>query len=313
MSAEYAIGIDIGATNTKIGLVQLGDGAQLIAHQQIPSNLQSDDPGPFLAAACAIVDAYARQHAPRHIGISLCSIMNADHTGAFLSVNAPALNHLNIQQVFAARFGCPAQVMNDVNAYALAEYHYGAGRGTGRLLCVAFGTGVAIACINMGRMIETWAGVAADAGRIVLDPASEIACNGGVRGSAEALCGTAHIVRLAQQRYRRTDVTARDVITAARAGSDPIAAAIIAEIGAHAGHLLAILSPVFFPQRIVITGGSSEAGEALFRAARERYAALIGDYMANLAMKETGIRSPVEICKGALGPDAAILGSVLGI
>jgi glucokinase len=310
VAEELAIGIDIGATNTKIGLVCRGASTRIIDHEQLPTDLRNDNPAPFLSALSEIIERIIGQEPIQRIGISLCSLINADHSGAFLSVNAPALNHLNIKAVFEERFGCPVQVMNDVNAYSLAEYTLGAGRGAQRLLCLALGTGLAIACINQGRLIETWAGVPADAARIILDPAAEVMCNGGVRGSAEALCGTANITRLAKMRYGKDAFTPREVITASRAG-DPLAGQVMAEIGGHVGHLLALLSPIFFPQRILLTGGTSEAGEPLLRAVRERYAALIGDYMANLALTETGAAMRVEICKGALGPEAAVIGAVL--
>lgn len=311
MSGNLAIGIDVGATNTKIGLVN--SSAEIVDHQIIASDLGAHDQTAFLAATGRIVAHYLRGNQVNGIGISLCSLINEEHTGASLSVNAPALNHLNIKAAFESRFGCLAQVINDVNAYALAEYHYGAGQGTQRLLCSAVGTGVAIASIINGRLIETWGGVAADAARVILDPSADVFCNGKVRGSAEALCGTAHLLRLAQAGYGRDGCTAHDVVTASRQGSDPIASRIMAELGGHVGHLLAILSPIFFPQKILVTGGISEAGDPFFNAIRERYADLIGDYMTNLALLETGIARPVEICKGALGPEAAIIGAVYGL
>jgi glucokinase len=310
VSETLAIGIDIGATNTKIGLVCIGTSTRILELEQIPTDLRADDPTPFLVRANAVVEQYARGERLQRIGVALCSLINADHSGAFLSVNAPALNHLDIKAAFENRFGYPVQVMNDVNAYTLAEYHLGAGRGAQRLLCLALGTGLAIACLHQGRLIETWAGVPADAARIILDPTSEVACNAHVRGSAEALCGTANIVRLAERYYGANLPTPREVITAAREG-DPRAGQVMAEIGGYVGHLLALLSPVFFPHRILLTGGTAEAGEPLLRAVRERYAALIGDYMANLSLLETGTARPVEICKGALGPEAAVIGTVL--
>jgi predicted NBD/HSP70 family sugar kinase len=102
------------------------------------------------------------------------------------------------------------------------------------------------------------------------------------------------------------------VISAAREDSDPRASAVMAEIGRSVGHLLAILSPIFFPQRIVITGGTAEAGEAFFQAIRDRYHKLIGPFMTSLAELATGTPRQVEIVKGRLGPDAAILGAVAG-
>ncbi len=306
MQNRYAIGIDVGASSTKIGLVQAP--GVLLEHQVMPSQLGGADPAAFLTAAGQVVAGYTARQAVEGIGISLCSLVNAAHSGALLSVNAPALNNFDIQRAFVERFGCPVRVGNDVAAYALAEYHFGAGRGAQRMLCLALGTGLAIAVILGGQVLETWGGVPADAGRIILRLDAEEVCKGGVRGSAEALCGTAQIERLGRARLGRGAVSAREVILAAKAG-DPAGVAVMAEVGGSVGHLLAILSPIFFPQRVVITGGTAEAGEAFFEAIRARYAGLIGSFMSELAQLETGTAQPVEILKGQLGPEAAILGS----
>ena len=129
-------------------------------------------------------------------------------------------------------------------------------------------------------------------------------------GSAEALCGTAAIERLAKARYGQ-DLTAHEVIVTAREGRDFLSCQVMAEIGTHVGHLLAILSPIFFPQRILVTGGTAEAGEPLMKAVRGSYQSLIGSYMAELTRLESGVLRSVEILKGSLGPDAAIVGTTL--
>ena len=309
-SETLAIGIDVGASNTKIGLVD--SRARLLDHHVLPSHLEGSDPTPFLEMISAVIRQYTPGRAVQGIGVSLCCLVNAEHTGALLSVNAPALNGLNIQQALHDRFGCAVQVLNDVQAYALAEYHHGAGRGAERLLCLALGTGLAIAVILHGRCYETWGGVPADAGRIILQPEAEARCNAGVRGSAEALCGVAQIERLARAAGGDETLSARQVIAAAREQSDERAVQVMGEIGGHVGHLLALLSPVYFPQRILVTGGTAEAGEPLFRAIRARYATLIGDYMTELARLERGEARPVEILKGGLGPEASILGAAWG-
>jgi glucokinase len=309
MDNNLAIGIDVGATNTKIGLVE--SSGKILEHRIIPSELHSQDPALFLNASGAIVSQFLSQRVVKGIGISLCSIINEAKTGVLLSVNAPALAGLNVRQAFEDRFGLPVQVSNDVGAFALAESHYGAGKGMRRVLCLGLGTGLAIAAVIDGCILETWGGISADAARMVLEPNADVHCKAGVRGSAEALCGVANIERLARQAYRREDVSAREVIEASRAG-DVLAGQVMAQIGGYAGHLLALLSPIFFPQRILITGGTAEAGDPLFAAVRRRYETLIGDYMTNLAQLDTGKKHPVEILKAALGPEAAVIGAVQG-
>lgn len=306
------IGIDVGATATKVSLVNpIG---QILDYQTIPSNLKTPSPDLFLEDVSAITAEFIQNSAVIGIGIALCSLVNEDHNGAFLSVNAPALNNLNIKSAFESRFCLPVRVINDVNAFALAEYHLGAGRNTQRMLCLALGTGLAVSALVKGQVIEIWGGVAADAARIILDLESTRICQGGVRGSAESLCGTAYIEDRAQELYGREDISAHQVISAARAGRDPVASQIMTEVGRHAGHLLALLSPVFFPQRIVITGGTAQAGESLFSAMRDRFHTLIGAYFEELTLLETGVEGQgIQIVKGLLGPDAATIGAVLNI
>jgi glucokinase len=311
LADQLAVGMDVGGTNTKIGLVNAS--GHILDYQVIPSRLKTRDSASFLNETGSMIAEYAQAYPLKGIGIALCSLIDEAHSGAFLAVNAPALNNLDIRMAFKKRFSCPVQVVNDVYAYALAEVHFGAGSGVDRLLCLALGTGLAIAVIRNGQAIETWGGVPGDAGRIILEPESQMMCNAGVHGSAEALCGTANIERLARQHHNRAGITANEVIAAAREGKDPLALQIITEVGHHVGHLLAILYPIYFPQRILVTGGTAEAGETLFTAIRERCQVLIGHYMVEINGLETGTRQPVEILKGLLGPEAAILGAAWGI
>jgi glucokinase len=309
MDSSLAIGIDVGASYTKIGLVN--EAGEILEHRVIPSELQGSDPSGFLAASGAVVSQFSAGREVKGIGVSLCSILNEERTGVLLSVNAPALMGLDFPRAFSQRFSLPVQVCNDVAAFALAESRFGAGQGVRRVLCLALGTGLAIAVVIDGRFLETWGGISADAGRIILEPDSPVSCKAKVRGSAEALLGVPNIERLARAASGREEISAREVIAASRAG-EAWAGEVMAEIGAHAGHLLALLSPVFFPQRILITGGSAEAGEPLFAAARRRYASLIGEFMSSLAVLEVGSALEVEIRKAALGPEAAVIGAVQG-
>jgi glucokinase len=312
MTETRYIGMDVGGTTTKISLVNAM--GQILDYRTIPSNLKTPLPDRFLADVSAIITHFTKEFQVSGMGIALCSLVNKDQSGAFLAVNAPALNNLDIKSAFESRFGFPVRVINDVNAFALAEYHLGAGRDTQRLLCLALGTGLAISVLLKGQVIENWGGVAADAARIILEPSSQRRCQAGVPGSAEALIGTAYIEDRARELYGRKGLNAHQVISAARDDADLLACQIITEVGHHAGHLLALLSPVFFPQRIVITGGTAQAGECLFSAIRQRYQGLIGAYFQELTYLETGERGqPVQIVKGVLGPDAATIGAVLNI
>lgn len=73
LAYKYAIGIDIGGTHTKIGVVRSmieHPGWQMVQHSIIPSNLKGDDPAPFLQAAFQVTARYIEKHPVEGIGIA---------------------------------------------------------------------------------------------------------------------------------------------------------------------------------------------------------------------------------------------------
>ncbi|HVU12040.1 MAG TPA: ROK family protein, partial [Phototrophicaceae bacterium] len=146
-------------------------------------------------------------------------------------------------------------------------------------------------------------------GLIILDPRAPRDSNG-IRGSAEGLCGTLGIERLALERYGH-EVEAHQVIAAARAGDDSIAQAIMAQIGTWLGQTLASLSVIFYPQRIALTGGTASAGDVLLNACRKEFDDLAGDFFRDLALNTGGHFRDVEIVLGEGGGETGLLGAAV--
>ena len=106
-------------------------------------------------------------------------------------------------------------------------------------------------------------------------------------------------------------VVARTVIEAARQGEDAIAVGILREIGTNLGHAAAILSAIFLPERIALTGGTTVAGPVLLDACRVRFEELMGDYNRTMAHLTGAYHQGVEIVLGETGPEAGVLGAVV--
>jgi glucokinase len=156
-------------------------------------------------------------------------------------------------------------VDNDVNCFALAEWSFGAGRGSRHLVGLALGTGVGGGLVLDGAPYRGATGAAGELGHMVIDPRGP-RCGCGRHGCLEAFVGTAAIVALGRRalaksaglrrRVRANDgrLVPRILGQAGRAG-DPHARAVWAEIGHRLGLGVANLVNIFNPDRIVIGGG----------------------------------------------------------
>ncbi|PZQ48068.1 MAG: hypothetical protein DI570_26340 [Phenylobacterium zucineum] len=175
---------------------------------------------------------------------------------------------LDLAGVLADRYGVPVAVEHDVRAAALAEYHHGAGVGSPRLVFLGIGTGISAAILVDGRPLDGAAGEVGHGGSLEGDPC---ACGGfGCVETYASAAGIAHRYRL------RTGVPASaiDVLEAAQ-GGDHAAAAIWDDAIHGVAGLLAGAVRLLGDVRVVIGGGLSLAGAALFDPLRQATAELL--------------------------------------
>ena len=263
------IGIDIGGTTSKLGLVQDG---RVIAHGRIPTT------------------GHANEHAFADTLVQACRDLLADRTATSLGIGAPNGNQhtgsidrapnlpwkrdVPLAGMMQERLGVPCTLGNDANAAALGEWRYGAGRGVNDLLVVTLGTGLGSGFIVDGRLVLGPRGNAGELGHaiVVLDGR---ACTCGRKGCLEAYVS----IRGLRQTYGEL---ADDRTLLEREGVLPIAeAAQNGEDAARQTFLstarwlsagLANAAAITAPSRIVLTGGIARSGELLLAPLRERFA-----------------------------------------
>jgi len=222
--------------------------------------------------------------------------------------NLPGWKGVSLVDELSGPLGLPIYAGNDANLGALAEYRFGAGAGVDHLVYLNVGTGIGGGVISHGRMLTGWRGFAAEIGHQTLDPDGPL-CGCGQPGHLEAFASGPAIAREARQaleqgrtstipEHARGPVTAKSVAAAAMAG-DPLALELLRQAGTYLGLGLANLIHILEPQRILIGGGVSRAGELLLGPAR--------------ASMEQRLMSPVyrgvEILSAALGPDVGLIGA----
>ncbi|NLD49478.1 MAG: ROK family protein [Clostridiaceae bacterium] len=306
---SYALGIDIGGTNTKIGIIDsCGNISEFVS---FPTQANGKDPNPFLERLNNSIQniLLLNPHPLLGIGISTHGYLDSEFLGPVVCHSTPSLKDFNLRGWAEKLFGLPAIVNNDLVSHSLAEYYYGSGKGSRRFLCMAVGTGFGVGVIIDGKPLRLVGGTTGDAGRLILDPNGP-KCKYQVNGSAEALIGVANIERLARNLYNKK-VSAYEVIQAAKNNSDKKATLIIKEIGAHLGHALSLLSAIFLPEQVAITGGIAEAGEVLLQACYEKFFLLMGKYHQIISTESPQLYQGIKIELGKFRGESGLLGSTI--
>lgn len=310
MPVPLVLACDIGGTATKLGLIQ-PNGTVLHA-TRIPTEAHGTDPAPFFARLFVALDALLAQAGAAPllgIGVSAHGEVDRERRRPIIAGNTPALRNVDVRGMIEQRYQRPVVMNNDLTAHALGEYYFGCGHGVERFMCLAMGTGLGAGVIINGQPLIIDGGNSGNTGLIILDPHAPRDTNG-IRGSAEGLIGVPGIERLAQARYGHP-LTAHEVITRAREGADPIATAIMTEIGQWVGQTLASLSVIFYPHRIALTGGTASAGTGLLAAVRAQFDGLVGDFFRDLAANTGGNFRDVEIVLGVGGADTGLRGAAV--
>lgn len=189
----------------------------------------------------------------------------------------------------------PVALGHDVRAAGLAERVLGAAQGTDDFVLVPIGTGVAAALVTAGGTITGATGAAGEFGHIpmVLDGEP---CTCGQRGCLEVYVSGAGLAR----RYAAAGgdaLSSREIV--ARLGTDAVADAVWADAVDVLAQGLVTLTLLLDPTVIVLGGGFSRAGDALFVPLRERVT-------AGLAW-----RGSPRIVRSELGGDAGRIGAAI--
>ena len=253
------VGIDIGGT--KCAVAKADDQGNILETTRFATTTCQET----LEAIFKAVGDLAPGDNPR-FGISCGGPMDA-RNGLILSPpNLPGWDRVPITQMLIQRFGGRARLMNDANAGALAEWRFGAGRGTRNMVFLTHGTGMGGGLILDGKLYEGTTGDAGEAGHVRMAPDGPVGY--GKPGSFEGFCSGAGIARLAKGRIPGLpEPTAKQVAEAAELGS-PEAIAVMQESGAWLGRALAILIDILNPEMIVLGSIYMRCGHLLEEAMR---------------------------------------------
>jgi glucokinase len=266
------IGVDIGGT--KIAIVK---GDEL---GNVTNKIRFDNNGCVSDCLARIVEAVKEMGPADAIGISCGGPLDAQKGLILSPPNLPGWDEIAIVQMLKDATGIPTFLQNDADACALAEWKFGAGRGTRNMIFLTFGTGLGAGLMLNGALYSGTSGMAGEVGHMALEKDGPVGY--GKAGSFEGFCSGGGLRQLGVAKARQmldagltpsfcpdetalASVTAQKVAQYANEGHED-ALSVYRLCGEMLGRGLSVLVDILNPERIVIGSIYARAGNLLDEA-----------------------------------------------
>jgi glucokinase len=266
----------------------------------------------------SLIDRVLDGKKPDAIGVSFGGPVDAATGMVRLSHHVPGWENTPLKTLLKSDYEAPVIVDNDANVAAVGEHRFGAGQGYDSLFYITISTGVGGGWILNGKSWQGASGMAGEIGHIVVDPKGPI-CLCGKRGCIERLASGPYIAQNARELLEKVPdddqiqvggdilrdlvgndlnlLTGQIVSTAAVAG-DELAKAVLDRAAWALGVGIGNVANLMNPQRFVLGGGVTKAGEAFWSILRQ--------VAWETALPEVNF----EIVAAILGDDAPLWGAV---
>ena len=305
--APPTIGVDLGATNVRGAVVDRT--GNIIAELRDQTGEDGADVVPTtVALVTKLRDDFPAVTA---VGVGAAGLVDRDGDVQY-APNIPAFRRTPLREALATAIRLPVVVDNDANAAAWGEVVHGAARGALYALMVTLGTGIGGGIIARGRIIRGAHGFAAEIGHFQIDPNGPM-CACGERGHWEAFASGHALGRMGREwaaAGRAPGVLERaggdpDAVTGVQVGDSAQAGeadgrALLDEYAQFVAVGLAGLANILDPERIVISGGLVELGDALLTPVRNAFSRRI---------EGTEYRPRIDIVPAELGEQAGVIGA----
>ena len=298
----YQIGIDVGGTNLKAGLVD--DQGRLLQVSRCPLEFTTPE---ALARTLAELARQVMGDLPlREIQALGIGIPGAVEGGNIIFTANIPMKDIPFAALVQKYIDLPGYLANDADCAAAGEYLDGCGRGTRDFVIVTLGTGVGGGMILGGRL-QTGTCCAGEVGHMVIVP-DGAPCSCGRRGCLESYCSATGLVRMAKEALSEDpdsslhgqNLNGASIFAAAEAG-DPLALRVVKTYDSYLALGLTNLVNILNPQVIAMGGGVADAPEELLlepvaqAVLRDCYGRHVGHWP--------------KVVKASLGNDAGILGA----
>lgn len=280
-SDSFAIGIDIGGTNTVFGVV---DSRGNISYRGAISTKKFEKVEDFIdelyEAILPLIESAGGKEFIKGIGIGA---PNGNYYSGTIEY-APNLiwkGIIPLCELITKKFGLPSALTNDANAAAVGEMMYGAAKGMKDFIMITLGTGVGSGIVANGQLILGHDGFAGELGHTIIIPNGRLHPGTGAHGSLEIYCSATgvHLTALEMlenhpkekslmRKYSPEELDSKAVYDCAILG-DKLAKDVYKFTGEILGSALANFIMFSSPSAIILFGGLCKAGDLILDPTRE--------------------------------------------
>lgn len=312
MKAKYAIGIDVGGTNTKFGVVNRN--GEILIQDRIKTNEKENVEG-FIEVLAEklqpMIDQFGGPEA--FVGIGM-GAPNANYYQGTIeyAANLKWKGIIPMADIMEEKFKIPTKLTNDANAAAVGEMQYGVAKGMKNFITITLGTGVGSGIIIDGNIVLGFNGFAGELGHVIVRNGGRLHKGTGLKGALESYASATGVrdtaIELLQSNpdipsllrsFTIDELTSETVFKCAEQG-DKLANEVFEFTGQILGEALATFVLFSAPEAIVLFGGLTKAGDLIMKPTRQ-------------AMEENLLqvfKNQVKILYSTLNEaDAAILGA----
>ncbi len=254
MTPEFIIGVDVGGTRTKAGLVNIATGEVVQANVQAT---EKNDAQLFVAQLDSAIENFKRTAAQiggtvSGIGIGVPGFTTAG--GQVLTTYGAVsfMENYPLKQVVEERFSIPCSIDNDARAVALGEAVFGKGKGFDRVLVLTLGTGVGFGFVVSGRFSDAAPFSHMGGNMVVTSTGGECYC--GKSGCLEALVSSSGIIHLSKEAGLENIASSQTVFELAASGNG-IATQVVDQVIQYLHTAIHNYTNLFAPDIIVLGGG----------------------------------------------------------
>ena len=279
--SNYAVGIDIGGTNTKFGIVDRN--GHIIEQDRMASN-EHEEVGEFIEELISKLDPMIQRAGGKSnfAGIGVGAPNGNYYTGTIeYAPNLKLKGIIPIAKMFTDRTGLATQLTNDANAAAVGEMMYGCARGMKHFIVITLGTGVGSGIVIDGKILLGHDGFAGELGHTIIRHNGRLHKGTGMKGSLEAYASATGVRETALElltqypeqesllrNYSINELTSHSVFECAMKG-DKIANEIFEFTGQVLGEALANFVMFSSPEAIILFGGLTKAGDLIMNPTRK--------------------------------------------
>lgn len=303
---RYAIGVDFGGTSVKIALVD--ERGTLVSQQRIITE-HVRDRKEWLDAVCGAIDKLKGDLAICGVGVGVPGFVDFERGFIYDLANVPGWTGVPLADLLEERLNVPVTIDNDVNAMALGECTFGAGRTYQHAVFATLGTGVGGALLINNQLYRGAYSMAGEIGHISIDMNGRVSPQG--KGGLEQYVGNRRIAERAIEALEkgraslidelcggdRSQISPKTVKDAAAKG-DPLAMEILDFVTDCIATAFSSIAYTLQPQAFIIGGGVAQDADMLFDLIRRH----LQDRLSPHFYKR------LEIKPAELGPNAGMIG-----